>query len=134
MSDQPNPKDYYANTAYKPAKRVAWEEANPDRQDISGSRLTWYRRTQDNGTKDEYGHNNLVISKNWEERRAKLRTEDSIFNAIKVRYDHQSIMPPHYNFLSKCIYVLMGFGIVFLWMSLICFFNILNIFEFFDFW
>lgn len=51
MSDQPNPKDYYANTAYKPAKRVAWEEANPDRQRINGSRLTWNRRTQDNGTR-----------------------------------------------------------------------------------
>ncbi|TVU89780.1 hypothetical protein [Vreelandella titanicae] len=105
MSDQPNPKDYYASTAYKPAKRVAWEEANPDRQRISGSRLTWYRRTQDNGTKDEYGYNNITISKNWEAKRSELGAAgQNIFRTMKVQYDHSSIMPPNFKKIAKFIY------------------------------
>ncbi|SNY95731.1 hypothetical protein [Halomonas sp. hl-4] len=122
MSDQPNPSYYYADTAYKPAKRVAWEEANPDRQCTSGSRLTWYRRTQDNGSKDEYGYDNLAISANWESDKNKLGPEENIFSVIKVKYDHQSIMPPHYSFLSKCMYILMAFGMFFFFLFFCGFF------------
>ncbi|CEP35158.1 MULTISPECIES: hypothetical protein [unclassified Halomonas] len=105
MSDQIDPKDYYAGTAYKPAKRVAWEEANPDRQRISGSRLTWYRRTQDNGTKHEYGYNNIAISKNWETKRSELGAAgQDIFRTMKVQYDHSSIMPPNFKKIAKFIY------------------------------
>lgn len=81
MSNQTNPKDYYADTAYKPAKRVAWEEANPGRQSINGSCLGWQRRTQDNGTKEEYGYNNISISLTWEARRAETGgINDDVFN------------------------------------------------------
>lgn len=121
MSDQPNPSYYYADTAYKPAKRVAWEEANPDRQCTSGSRLTWYRRTQDNGSKDEYGYDNLAISANWESDKNKLGPEENIFSVIKVKYDHQSIMPPHYSFFIKVHVYFNGIWYVlfflFLWFS-----------------
>ncbi|BBI52466.1 hypothetical protein HORIV_48870 [Vreelandella olivaria] len=90
MSEQPNPKDYYADTAYTPAKRIAWEETNSDRQQISGSRLTWYRRTQDNGTKDEYGYNNIAISNNLENKCSELGVKGKdIFEAMRVHYDNK---------------------------------------------
>lgn len=111
MSDQPNLKDYYANTAYKPAKRVVWEEANPDRQRISGSRLTWYRRTQDNGAKDEYGYNNIEISERWESRKAESRLGgNEAFKEIGVHYDHAAILPPSYNKISEILFTTMGIG------------------------
>ncbi|CEP35164.1 MULTISPECIES: hypothetical protein [unclassified Halomonas] len=98
MSDQPNPKNYYANTAYKPAKRAAWEEANSNRQRISGSCLTWYRRTQDNGTKDEYGYNNIYISKSWEDNRDKSKGDlKATYSSMKAYYDHMLIIPPNYK-------------------------------------
>ncbi|BBI52470.1 hypothetical protein HORIV_48910 [Vreelandella olivaria] len=111
MSEQPNPKDYYADTAYKPAQRVAWEEANPDRQYISGSRLTWYRRTTDNGTKDEHGYNNIEISERWETRKAESRLGDSeAFKVIGVHYDHVAILPPSYKKISGILFTTMGIG------------------------
>ncbi|TVU89783.1 hypothetical protein [Vreelandella titanicae] len=111
MSDQTNPKDYYTDTAYKPAKRVAWEEANPDRQRIRGSRLTWYRRTPDNGTKDEYGYNNIEISERWESIKAEGNLEGSeAFKEIGVHYDHEAILPPSYKKISGILFTTMGIG------------------------
>ncbi|TVU89782.1 hypothetical protein [Vreelandella titanicae] len=111
MSEQPNPKDYYADTAYKPAKRVAWEEANPGRQRKNGSCLGWQRRTQDNGTKEEYGYNNISISLTWEARRAETGgINDDVFNNMKVRYDQQSIMPPNFKTIANIIFTMMAIG------------------------
>ncbi|EHJ92594.1 hypothetical protein [Vreelandella boliviensis] len=98
MSAKENLGDYYADTAYTPTKRQQWEEANPERDTIIGSRLSWNRRTQDNGTKEEYGYNNIAISQNWEDQRDERNLEgDDIFKGMKVRHDHQSVMPPHYK-------------------------------------
>ncbi len=114
MSAKENLGDYYADTAYTPAKRQQWEAANPERDTIIGSRLSWSRRTQDNGTNEEYGYNNIVISQNWESQRAEKGLEgDDIFKGMKVRYDYQSIMPPNHTALAKCLHIAMGFGIVF---------------------
>lgn len=94
--------DYYADTAYTPAKRQQWEEANPQRETIIGSRLSWNRRTQDNGTNEEYGYNNIGISQSWEAQRAEKGLEgDGIFNGLKTHYDHQVIMPPNYKASAK---------------------------------
>ncbi|NIC06409.1 hypothetical protein [Billgrantia bachuensis] len=112
--------DYYADTGYTPAKRQQWEAANPKRDTIIGSRLSWSRRTQDNGTKEEYGFNNIAISQRWESQRAEKGLEgDDIFKGMKVRYDYQSIMPPHHTALAKCLHVAMGFGMVFFFLFLI---------------
>ncbi|PAU75402.1 hypothetical protein [Halomonas salipaludis] len=111
MSAKENLGDYYADTAYTPTKRQQWEEANPERDTIIGSRLPWNRRTQDNGTNEEYGHNNIAISQNWEDQRVDKSLEgDDIFNVMKVRYDHQSIMPPCYKGSAKLFFMAMAVG------------------------
>ncbi|WP_447926885.1 hypothetical protein [Vreelandella sp. EE27] len=111
MFDQASPKDCYADTAYTPAKRLAWEEANPARQLNSGSRLTWYRRTQDNGTKDEYGYNNIEISERWESKKIGSSSGGvQVFNEIGVHYDHVAILPPSYKKISRILFTSMGIG------------------------
>ncbi|RCV88883.1 hypothetical protein [Billgrantia montanilacus] len=98
MSAKENLGDYYADSAYTPTKRQQWEAANPERDTIIGSRLTWNRRTQENGTNEEYGYNNIAISQNWEaQREEKGLVGDDIFKNMNVRYDHQCIMPPNYK-------------------------------------
>lgn len=118
MSAKENLGDYYADTAYTPTKRQQWEEANPERDTIIGSRLSWNHRTQDNGTNEEYGHNNIAISQNWENQRVEKSLEgDDIFSGMKVRYDYQSIMPPNYRFMAKVFFMIMAFGKGFFFMA-----------------
>ncbi|MGY6566423.1 MAG: hypothetical protein ACXIU5_16910 [Halomonadaceae bacterium] len=120
MSAKENLGDYYADSAYTPTKRQQWEAANPERDTIIGSRLSWDRRTQDNGTKEEYGYNNIAISHSWESQRAERKLEgNGVFKEMMVRYDHQSIMPPHHTALSKSLHVAMGFGVVFFFIFVI---------------
>ncbi|WGI24373.1 hypothetical protein QEN58_13675 [Halomonas alkaliantarctica] len=131
MSAKENLGDYYADTAYTPTKRQQWEEANPERDTIIGSRLSWSRRTQDNGTNEEYGHNNIAISQNWEDQRIEKSLEgDDIFKGMKVRYDHQVIMPPHHTALTRVLHVATAFGIVFFFMSTASFFLLFLIISF----
>ncbi|PAU75403.1 hypothetical protein [Halomonas salipaludis] len=133
MSAKENLGDYYADTAYTPTKRQQWEEANPERDTIIGSRLSWNRRTQDNGTNEEYGYNNIAISQNWESQRVEKKLEgDDIFKEMKVRYDYQSIMPPNYTSLAKYLHIVMAFSIGFF--CLFSFVLCLILFGAFLFW
>lgn len=105
--------DYYADTAYTPTKRQQWEAANPERSTIIGSRLSWDRRTRDNGTNEEYGYNNIAIAQRWESQRAERGLEgDDVFKGMKVHYDHQSVMPPNYTAIAKYLHVAMAFSVV----------------------
>ncbi|MBW6392600.1 hypothetical protein [Billgrantia antri] len=111
MSAKDNVGDYYAETAYIPIKRQRWEAENPERDTIIGSRLSWDRQTRDNGTKEEYGYNNIAISQSWEDQRERKKLEgDDTFKAIKVCYDHKRIMPPNYKAVAKIFYMIMAFG------------------------
>ncbi|MBZ5488730.1 hypothetical protein HW452_14475 [Halomonas aquamarina] len=111
MSKYFRAENYYAKTSYKPTKRVSWEQSNLDVGNINALRLSWYRRTQDNGASDEYGYNNIEISERWENKRLSLNVEDDdIFRAINVHYDNDRIMPPNYNFFSKILFIAMAFG------------------------
>lgn len=103
--------DYYADTAYTPAKRQQWEATNPERGTIIGSRLSWDRRTRDNGTNEEYGYNNIAISQNWESQRVEKRLEgDETFNSMKVHYDHKRVMPPNYKESARLFFMSMAIG------------------------
>ncbi|MBW6392598.1 hypothetical protein [Billgrantia antri] len=115
--------DYYADTAYTPAKRQQWEAANPERDTIIGSRLSWNRRTQDNGTNEEYGYKNIGISQRWEFQRVEKNLEgDDIFKGMKVRYDYKGIMPPNYTAVAKFLRVVMAFSIGFFFLFIFGFF------------
>ena len=111
MTDQGTEKLSYASTAYEPKKREEWDQANVDRTHITGTPLSWYKRTQDNANSEEYGGINIIASKNWEEQRAKrVKPEDSVFDVMRVIYDHESIMPPNFSFFSQVLFVGMAFG------------------------
>lgn len=124
MSTNTSKRDSYAATAYTPTKRQQWETVNPKRDTIFGSRLPWNSRTIDNGTKEEYGFNNIAIADNWESQRAEKGLQgDDIFKEMKVHYDHQRIMPPNFTALSHCLVVGAGFGLVAFWggVGIFCF-------------
>ncbi|EPC00225.1 hypothetical protein L861_06950 [Litchfieldella anticariensis FP35 = DSM 16096] len=111
---------YYAATAYTPEQRRQWEEAHPKRDKIFGTRLSWDRKTRDTGTEDEYGFNNIAISQNWEAQRAEKNLEgDEVFCSLKVRYDHQAIMPPNYKLSAYLIYMSTAIGKGFFFLSLL---------------
>ncbi|WP_355662422.1 hypothetical protein [Halomonas salifodinae] len=103
--------DYYADTAYTPTKRQQWEAANPGRSTIIGSRLSWDRRSRDNGTREEYGYNNISVSQSWESQCVEKGLEgDGIFKEMKVHYDNQRIMPPNYKGSARLFFMAMAVG------------------------
>lgn len=116
------PQRSYSDTAYTPAKRQQWEATNPERGTIIGSRLSWDRRTRNNGTNEEYGYNNIAISENWESQRAEKGLEgDDIFKEMKVRYDGKAIIPPNYTAISKYLHVVMAFSMGFFYLFFLVF-------------
>nr|WP_297461937.1 hypothetical protein [uncultured Halomonas sp.] len=89
---------YYAETAYTPEKRREWEAENPKRDKMFGSRLSWDRKTQDTGPEEEYDYSHIEISQHEEKRCSERNLEDNdIYKELKVRHDHQAIMPPNYT-------------------------------------
>lgn len=118
MSTNTSKRDSYATTAYTPTKRQQWETVNPKRDTIFGSRLPWNRRTIDNGTKEEYGFNNIAIADNWESQRAEKGLQgDDIFKEMKVHYDHQRIMPPNFTPIARYLHMAMALGLGFFWLG-----------------
>ncbi|EWH00060.1 hypothetical protein [Halomonas sp. BC04] len=106
--------DYYADTAYTPAKRQQWEAANPERDTIIGSRLSWNRRTQDNGMEEDYDFSHIQISEKEEKRCIDSGVKNGdIYRLLKMCYDNQAIMPPNYTALAKYMHVGMALSMGF---------------------
>ncbi|MCC5883931.1 MAG: hypothetical protein JJU25_15020 [Halomonas sp.] len=112
--------DYYADTAYTPAKRQQWEAANPERDTIIGSRLSWDPRSKNNAMKEDFDFSHVLISEEEEGRCIdRNAVGDDRFKLLKMRYDHQSIMPPNYRASARYFFMAMaiakGFFFVCFW-------------------
>ncbi|TFH85879.1 hypothetical protein EQG41_14810 [Billgrantia azerbaijanica] len=111
---------YYADTAYTPDKRRHWEEENPERDKIIGSRLSWDRKTQDTGPKEMYDPSHIEMAEVEEEKRQASDVEgDDVFKKLKARYDHQAMMPPNYKITAVVFYMTTAFGKGFFFISVI---------------
>ncbi|WP_447926871.1 hypothetical protein [Vreelandella sp. EE27] len=138
MSNSEATDNVYANTAYDPKKRIEWDQSNADRTHITGTELSWYKRTQDNANSEEYGYINIIVSENWSEQKtSRVKPGDSIFDVMRVIYNHCSIMPPNYSFMSQVFFVGMAFGKggAYFFPGVYLLFFLLSIFHFpFDDW
>ncbi|WP_136253091.1 hypothetical protein [Onishia niordana] len=113
---------YYADTAYTPDQRRNWEEENPEREKIFGSRLSWDRKTQDTGPKEMYDPSHIEMAEVEEEKRQTSGVEgEAIFKQLKARYDHQAMMPPNYKTTAVVFYMATAFGKGFSYISAIGF-------------
>ncbi|WP_447926888.1 hypothetical protein [Vreelandella sp. EE27] len=101
----------YTGTAYIPRKRIEWEHENTDREKIIGTPWEWYKRTQDNAPSEEYNGASAKASENWvKEKARRFKNGGSLFNVMRVIYNHESIMPPNFSFISQVFFVGMAFG------------------------
>ncbi|MGR2738699.1 hypothetical protein ACUY1T_09640 [Billgrantia sp. Q4P2] len=124
--------DYYADTAYTPTKRQQWEAANSERDTVVGSRLSWVRQTQDNAMEEDYDFSHLEISEKEDRRCLENNAKgDEVYRLLKMRYDHQAIMPPNYKSSARYFFVSMALGKVVSYLSVIAFIFFLIVYALF---